>query len=61
MKLKDHLINEASASQAIDRANMLHDILMKGDSIEKLKDAGMKVQKEASKVFQQAINILKGL
>lgn len=61
MKLKDHLIKEASASQAIDRANMLHDILMKGDSIEKLKDAGMKVQKEASKVFQQAINILKGL
>jgi len=59
MKLKQHL-DEASASQALERGNELHNLLMK-DALNKLKDAGMKTQKEAAKIFQQAINLLKGL
>jgi hypothetical protein len=61
MDLTDKYLNEASASQAMDRANELHNILMKKDNLDKLKDAGMKVQKEAAKIFQQAISLLKGL
>ena len=54
------MLSEASASQAIDRGNELHDLLMK-DALDKLQDAGMKTQKEAAKIFQQAIKLLKGL
>ena len=60
MSFKEYM-NEASASQAIDRAKELHNLLMSTDSIDKLKDAGMKIQKEAAKVFQQAISLMKGL
>jgi len=59
-KLLQHL-EEASAAQAFDRGKELHDLLMDSDALDKLKDAHMKVQKEAAKVFQQAIGILKGL
>ncbi len=54
-------LNEASAFQAIERGKELHDLLMNSDSLENLKSAHMKTQKEAAKVFQQAISILKGL
>jgi hypothetical protein len=54
-------IGEASASQAVDRGNELHDLLMNSDILEKLKDAGMKTQKEASRLFQQTIQLLRGL
>jgi hypothetical protein len=60
MRFKEHL-DEASAAQAVDRGKELHDLLMKEDSLERLADAHMKVKKEAAKVFQQAINLLKGL
>ena len=60
MKFKQHL-DEASASQAVDRGNELHDLLMKSGTLDKLKDAHMRTQKEAAKIFQQAINLLKGL
>lgn len=60
MRLENY-INEASASQAIDRAEELHDILMNSDALENLKDAGMKTKKEAAKIFSQAIKLLKGL
>ena len=60
MKFKEHL-DEASASQAIEREKTLHNLLMDTDAIEKLKDAHMKTQKEAAKIFQQAINLIKGL
>lgn len=60
MKFKEH-IDEASASQAMDRGNELHNLLMKSDALDRLKDAHMKVQKEAAKIFQQAINLIKGL
>ena len=60
-KFRKFMLNEASASQAIDRGEELHKILMDTDALEKLKDAHMKIQKEAAKVFQQAINLLKGL
>lgn len=60
MRFKDHL-NEASAAQAVDRGNELHNLLMKTDALDKLKDAHMKTKKEAAKIFQQAINLLKGL
>lgn len=53
-------INEASASQAIDRFEELNKLLIDNKK-EKLKDAHMKVQKEAAKIFQQAINLLRGL
>lgn len=68
MRFKDHLIEnenklyEASANQAIERMEILHDIIMNTDDIkEKIKDSGMKTQKEAAKIFQQAISLLKGL
>ena len=60
-KLKDHLLSEASSSMAMDKFDELHDLLMKNDAKEKLKDAGMKIQKQAAKTFQQAISLLKGL
>jgi len=60
MRLKQHL-DEASSSQAVTRYDELHDLLMNADKKNKLKDAQMKVQKEAAKVFQQAINLLRGL
>jgi hypothetical protein len=41
--------------------NELHNLLMKTDALDKLKEAGMKTQKEAAKIFQQAISLLKGL
>ena len=59
-KFREHMLTEASASQAIDRGNELHDLLMK-DALDKLQDAGMKTQKEAAKIFQQCIKLLKGL
>jgi hypothetical protein len=60
MKFKQHL-DEASAAQAVDRGNELHNLLMKTEILDKLKEAGMKTQKEAAKIFQQAISLLKGL
>lgn len=60
MRLKQHL-DEASSAQAVTRFDELHDLLMNSDKKDKLKDAHMKVQKEAAKVFQQAINLLRGL
>ena len=57
----DERLDESSASQAIERGNELHKMLMDTDALEKLKVAGMKTKKEAAKVFQQALNILKGL
>jgi len=60
MRFKEHL-DEASAAQAVDRGNELHKILMDTDVLKKLEDAHMKVQKEAAKIFQQAIQLLKGL
>jgi hypothetical protein len=61
MNLKEFLLTEASAGQAFERGKELHDILMNSDSLENLKNAHMKTQKEAAKVFQQAIKLLKGL
>lgn len=60
MRFKEH-IDEASAAQAVDRGKELHDLLMNKDALDKLEDAHMKVKKEAAKIFQQAINLLKGL
>lgn len=60
MKFKQHL-DEASAAQAVDRGNELHNLLMKTDVLDKLKEAGIKTQKEAAKIFQQAISLLRGL
>jgi hypothetical protein len=59
-KLEKYL-KEASASQAMDRGNELHDLLMNTDALKNLKDATMKTQKEAAKIFQQVIKLLKGL
>ena len=60
MKFKEHL-DEASAAQAIERAKQLSDLLMNTATIDKLQDAHMKTQKEASKIFQQGINLIRGL
>ena len=60
-KLRKFMLIEASASQALDRGNELHDLLMKSDALDKLKEAGMRTQKEAAKIFMQAIKLLKGL
>lgn len=59
-KLSKYL-GEASASQAVERGKELHELLMDTEALDKLKEAGMKTQKEAAKVFQQAIKLLKGL
>jgi len=59
MKFKEHL-EEASASQAVERGKILQNLL-DTDAIDKLKDVHMKIQKEASKIFQQAINLIRGL
>lgn len=59
MRFKKHL--HESSSFAMDRGKELHEILMNKDVLDKLKGAGMKTQKEASKIFQQAIKLLKGL
>lgn len=61
MRFKHHLLDEASAAQAVDRGKELHDLLMKGNALDKLEDSHMKVKKEAAKIFQQAIQLLKGL
>lgn len=53
-------INEASSAMALDRFDELYDV-MKTDTKDKLKEAGIKTQKEAAKIFQQAIKLLKGL
>ena len=60
MKLVKYL-DEASSSQAVPRFHELHDILMGSNPVEKLQTAPMKIQKEAAKIFQQAISLLKGL
>ena len=60
MRFKDH-IDEASANVAVDKFDELHDILMDSDAKEKLKEAHMKTKKEAAKIFQQAIKLLRGL
>jgi hypothetical protein len=60
VRFKEH-IDEASAAQAVERATELHNLLMKTDALDNLKDAHMKIKKEAAKIFQQAINLLKGL
>ena len=60
-KFRKFMLTEASASQALDRGNELHDLLMKSDALNKLKEARMKTQKEAAKIFIQAIKLLKGL
>jgi len=60
MKLKDY-IEESSANVAIDKFDELHDILMKSDAKDKLKEAHMRTKKEAAKIFQQAIQLLRGL
>jgi hypothetical protein len=59
MSLKNYLLTEASSGQAFERAKELSNLLA-GD-MEVLKTAHMKTQKEAAKIFQQAINLLKGL
>ena len=59
MSFKEYILKEASANQAFDRAKELSGLL--SGNIESLKDAHMKTQKEAAKIFQQAINLLKGL
>lgn len=60
-KFRKFMLTEASAAQALDRGNELHDLLMNSDALKKLKEAGMKTQKEAAKIFMQAIKLLKGL
>lgn len=60
MKLNKY-ISESSSAMALDRGKELHTILMKSDTLNKLEDAGMKTKKEAAKIFQQAIKLLKGL
>lgn len=60
MNFKEY-INEASAAQAVERANELHNLLMNTDFIDKLKEAEMRTAKEIAKIFQQAINSIKGL
>jgi hypothetical protein len=54
-------LNEASSSDALPRYNELVMIMKSGELAGKLKDAHMKTQKEAAKIFQQAISLLKGL
>ena len=60
MKLKD-FIKESSSAMAIDRGKELHKLLMNDRTLENLEEAGMKTKKEAAKIFQQAIKLLKGL
>lgn len=60
-KLRNFMLTEASASQAFDRGEELHDLLMNSDALKNLKEAGMKTQKEAAKIFMQAIKLLRGL
>ena len=61
MKVHEKYLEEASSAQAMDRGNELHVLLMKSDALDKLKSASMKTQKEAAKIFQQAISLIKGL
>lgn len=61
MNLRDHLLKEASSAAAIDKFDELHDLITDTNAKNKLKDAGMRTQKEAAKLFQQAIRLLKGL
>ena len=58
MKLKD-FIKESSSAMAIDRGKELNRLL--NNKLDVLEDAGMKTKKEAAKIFQQAIKLLKGL
>ncbi len=60
MTLRDHLLKEASSAEAIDRFDELYNLLGQTNK-EILKDAHMKTKKEAAKIFQQAIKLLKGL
>jgi hypothetical protein len=60
MKVHEKYLEEASASQALDRGKELK-LLMGEDVLEKLKEASMKTQKQAAKIFQQAISLIKGL
>jgi len=59
MKLEEY-ISESSSAMALDRGKELHSLLTK-EALEILKDSGMKTKKEAAKIFQQAIKLLKGL
>jgi hypothetical protein len=61
MDIYKKYIKESSSAMAIDKFDELHDVLMKSDAKERLKEAGMRTQKEAAKIFQQAIKLLKGL
>ena len=61
MSKLEKFLTEASASQAIERSKQLSDLLMNIDTTDKLKNAHMKTQKEAAKIFQQGINLIKGL
>ncbi len=58
-KFRKFMLTEASAAQALDRGNELHDLLMNSDALKKLKEAGMKTQKKRQN-FMQAIKLLKG-
>lgn len=59
MKLEEY-ISESSSAMALDRGKELSSLLTK-EALETLKDSGMKTKKEAAKIFQQAIKLLKGL
>lgn len=67
MNLVNKYLEEASSMQSTYRYNELLDLLMQKDSmghidgLNKLKDASMKTQKQAAKIFQQAISLIKGL
>lgn len=60
MKKLEKYLEESSSAQALDRGKELS-LLMGEDTLEKLKDASMKTQKQAAKIFQQAISLIKGL
>lgn len=59
-KIDDYL-GESSSAFAVERFNELHKLLMDENVSDKLEQAGMKTKKEAAKIFQQAISLLKGL
>lgn len=67
MRLSEKYLEEASSMQSTYRYNELLDLLMQKDSmghidgLNKLKGASMKTQKQAAKIFQQAISLIKGL
>lgn len=64
MTIRDHLLKEASSAEAVGRFNELSKLLSGAEKLEnrgKLEDAHMKTKKQAAKIFQQAIQLLKGL